>query len=295
MHKLKLSKKIFKIAAINLALFTLTFSLIIIPSTAAKQPQYIESQTTLTQAAPEQLLQQAEQLFQAGRLTDAVTILQQANRIYKQSGNTIGQAAAQTNLSLALEQLRLWLEASVAINTSLNLLGWDNTFNTLKVNNPKLESLKVLAPTLDILTGLQLRQGQSDAAIETAKRAEIYWCQLGDNTAVIRSRINQAQALRVSGFNRRAENILESVSQELQNQPDSVVKVGALRSLGNVQQQLGELDKSQKSLQHSLEIAQRLQLPEEISLTEFSLGNTTRLNGDINNTITPYQNAVKTA
>lgn len=71
--------------------------------------------------------------------------------------------------------------------------------------------------------------------------------------------------------------------------------MGALRSLGNVQQQLGELDKSQKSLQHSLEIAQRLQVPEEISLTKFSLGNTTRLNGDINNAITHYQNAANSA
>lgn len=124
MHKLKLSKKIFQIAAINLALFTLTFFLIIIPSTVAKQLQYTD-QTTITQAALLQLLQQAEQLFQTGRLTDAVTILQQAIRRSKQSGNTIGQAAAQTNLSVAFEQLGLWFQASVAINTSLNLLGWD--------------------------------------------------------------------------------------------------------------------------------------------------------------------------
>jgi CHAT domain-containing protein len=294
MYKLKLSK-IFKIAAVNLILFTLTFSLIIIPTTFAIQPQPIKSRTIITQTTQEQLLEQSEQLFQAGRLTDAIKILQQAIQIYKQSGNSLGQAAAQTNLSLALEQLGLWKQASVAINTSLNLLGWDNTSNTLKVNNPKLELLKVLAPTLDILTGQQLRQGQSEAAIETALRAQIYWRQLSDNTAVLRSRINQAQALRVSGFNRRAENILESVFQELQNQLDSVVKVSALRSLGNVQQQLGELGKSQKSLQHSLEIAQRLKLPEEISLTEFSLGNTTRLSGNINNAITHYQNAAKTA
>ncbi|RUT04409.1 hypothetical protein DSM106972_046370 [Dulcicalothrix desertica PCC 7102] len=294
MHKLKLSRK-FKIAAINLVLFTLTFSLIIIPITIAKQPEPTNTQTTITQATPEQLQATAEHLFKAGRLTDAVTTLQQVIQIYKQSGNTLGQAAAQINLSLALEQLGSWKQASVAINTSLNLLGWDNANNTLKANNPELELLKVLAPTLDILTGQQLRQGQSDAANETAKHAQIYWRQLGDNTAVLRSRINQAQALRVSGFNRRAENILESVFQELQNQPDSFIKVGALRSLGNVQQQLGELDKSQKSLQHSLEIAQRLQLSEEISLTELSLGNTARLIGNINNAVTHYQNAAKTA
>lgn len=294
MKKLK-SKKIFKIAAINLALFTLTFFVIIIPSTGAIQPQLNQNLTTTTLTAPEQLLEQGERLFQAGRLTDAVNILQQAIRIYKQSGNNLGQAAAQTNLSLAFEQLGSWKQATEAINTSLNLLGWDNTNYTLNVNNPKLELLKVLAPTLDIQAGQLLAQGQPEAANETAKRAEIFWRQLGDNVGVTRSRINQAQALRVSGFNRRAEDILKSVYTELELQPGSVVKLTALRSLGNVQQQLGFLEESQTNLQRSLKIAQRLQLPQEASLTEFSLGNTTRLLGNIDDAITHYQNAVALA
>lgn len=297
MKKLK-SKKIFKIAAINLVLFTLTFFLIIIPSTRAIQPQLNQNPTTITLTAPEQLLEQGERLFQAGRLTDAINILQQATRIYKQSGNNLGQAAAQTNLSLAFEQLGSWKQASVAINTSLNLLGWNNANYTLKVNNPKLELLKVLAPTLDVQAGQLLAQGQPEAANETARRAEIFWRQLGDKIGVVRSRINQAQALRIYGFNRRAEEILKSVSTELELQPGSVVKLTALRSLGNVQQQLGDLEASQQSLQHSLKIAQSLQLPQEISLTEFSLGNTTRLSGsqnDINDAINHYKNAVALA
>lgn len=294
MKKLK-SKKIFSIAAINLVLFTLTFFLIIIPSTGAIQPQLNQNPATITLTAPEELLEQGERLFQAGRLTDAINILQQAIRIYKQSGNNLGQAAAQTNLSLAFEQLGSWKQATVAINTSLNLLGWDNTNYTLNVNNPKLELLKVLAPTLDIQAGQLLAQGQPEAANETAKRAEIFWRQLDDNVGVTRSRINQAQALRVSGFNRRAEEILESVSTELELQPGSVVKLTALRSLGNVQQQLGDLEASQQSLQRSLKIAQQLQLPQEASLTEFSLGNTTRLLGNINDAINHYKNAVALA
>lgn len=296
--KILKSKKIFKIAAINLALFTFTFFLIIIPSIGAIQPQLNQNPTTTTLTAPEQLLEQGERLFQAGRLTDAINILEQATRIYKQSGNNLGQAAAQTNLSLTFEQLGSWKQASVAINTSLNLLGWDTANYTLKVNNPKLELLKVLAPTLDVQAGQLLAQGQPEAANETAQRAEIFWRQLGDKIGVVRSRINQAQALRISGFNRRASDILKSVSTELELQPGSVIKLTALRSLGNVQQQLGDLEASQQSLQHSLKIAQSLQLPQEISLTEFSLGNTTRLLGsqnDINDAITHYKNAAALA
>lgn len=272
-------------AGINLILFTLAFSLIIVPSTFAKQPQPI----------PQQQLDQGEQLFKAGRFTDAVQVLQQAIRIYQQSGDNLRQAEAYTNLSLVFEKLGSWKQAEEAINTSLKLLAWDKSSYTLKVNNPKLELLGVLAPTLDILTGQKLAQGKPEAALETAKQAEIFWSQLGDNNGVTRSRINQAQALRFSGFNQRANKILEAISQDLKTTPDSTIKIAALRSLGNVQQQLGDLDKSQENLKESLKIARRLNLPQEISLTELSLGNTTRLLDNIDGAIIHYENAAKLA
>ncbi|WP_211176144.1 tetratricopeptide repeat protein [Brasilonema sp. UFV-L1] len=88
---------------------------------------------------------------------------------------------------------------------------------------------------------------------------------------------------------------MNTVSQQLQTQPDSLEKVTALRSLGNAQQQLGDLEQSKENLQQSLEIAQRLQLPLEISLTEFSLGNTARVLGKIEDAITHYENAALVA
>jgi Flp pilus assembly protein TadD len=121
----KTVKKIVKITAINLTLFTLAFLLIIIPSTLAKQPiqsQLQHSNHTIL-ATPQQLLRQGEQLFQAGRFTDAVKVLQQAIRIYQESGDNLGQAEALTNLSLVLEKLASWKQANYAINTSLKLLG----------------------------------------------------------------------------------------------------------------------------------------------------------------------------
>lgn len=295
--KIQELKKIVKIAAINLILFTLTFSSIVIPSTFAQPPikSQLQQPTTTTLATSKQLLPQAEKLFQAGNFTDAVKVLQQAIRNYQKSGDNLGQAEAQTNLSLVLEKLGLGKQATEAINTSLQLLGWDKSNYKLKVNNPKLELIEILAPSLDILTGQQLAQGNAEAALETAKRAEKYWQQLGDKNGIIRSRINQAQALRFSGFNQRANKMLKSIYQDLEKQPDSPIKLAALRSLGNVQQQLGDLEDSGKNLNKSLEIARRLQLPQEISLTELSLGNTTRLNGDVQGAIIHYENAAKVA
>ncbi|MDZ8137865.1 MAG: CHAT domain-containing protein [Nostoc sp. DedQUE04] len=301
MAKFQLPKRIIRFAVTPVLLFTLAVFLTIIPSTFAQQqkinsPNGFHIQTNKPPATkPQQLLEQGEALYQAGRFTEAVIILQQAVRIYQQESNNLAQAAALTNLSVVYQQLGSWKEAYATIDSSLNLLGWDEINQKLNVNNPKSELLEILAPTLNIQGELQLSQGQTDASVKTSQEAEQIWKKLGDNAGVTRSRINQAQALRVAGFYRRSLDILNEVSQQLISQPDSPVKVTALRSLGNVLQQLGELESSQKNLQQSLEIAQRLQLPLEISLTEFSLGNTARSLSNIKDAIAHYENAAKIA
>ncbi|MEH2242811.1 CHAT domain-containing protein [Nostoc sp.] len=301
MAKLQLPKRVVRFAVTPVFLFTLAIFLTIIPSTFAKQqktnsPDGFHIQTNKPPATiPQSLLEQGEALYQTGRFTEAVNVLQQAVRIYQRESNNLAQAAALTNLSLVYQQLGSWKEAYATINNSLNLLGWDEINQKLNVNNPKSELLEILAQTLNIQGELQLAQGQTDASFQTSQQAEQIWKKLGDNAGVTRSRINEAQALRVAGFYRRSLDILNEVSQQLISQPDSLVKITALRSLGNVLQQLGELEESQKNLQQSLEIAQRLQLPLEISLTEFSLGNTARSLSNIRDAIADYENAAKIA
>ncbi|WP_375506436.1 CHAT domain-containing protein [uncultured Nostoc sp.] len=301
MAKFQLPKRVIRFAVTPVLLFTLAVFLTIIPSTFAKQqktnsPDRFHIQTNKPPATkPQALLEQGEALYQTGRFTEAVIILQQAVRTYQRESNNLAQAAALTNLCLVYQQLGSWKEAYATIDNSLNLLGWDEINQKLNVNNPKSELLEILAQTLNIQGELQLSQGQTDASMKTSQEAEQVWKKLSDNAGITRSRINQAQALRVAGFYRRSLDILNEVSQQLISQPDSPVKVTALRSLGNVLQQLGELELSQKNLQQSLEIAQRLQLPLEISLTEFSLGNTARSLSDIKNAIAHYENAAKIA
>ncbi|MEH2256168.1 CHAT domain-containing protein [Nostoc sp.] len=301
MAKLQVSKRVVRFAVTPVLLFTFAVFLIIIPSTFAKQqktnsPNGFHIQTNKPAATtPQQLLEQGEALYQTGRFTEAVIILQQAVRTYQRESNNLAQAAALTNLSLVYQKLGSWKEAYATIDNSLNLLGWDEINQKLNVKNPKSELLEILAQTLNIQGELQLALGQTNASIKTSQQVEQIWKKLGNTAGVTRSRINQAQALRVAGFYRRSLNILEEVSKQLQAQPDSLVKVIALRSLGNVLQQLGELESSQTNLQQSLEIAQRLQLPLEISLTEFSLGNTARSLSNIKDAIAHYENAAKIA
>ncbi|MEA5625887.1 CHAT domain-containing protein [Nostoc sp. UHCC 0251] len=294
-------KRVIRFAVTPVLLFTLAVFLTIIPSTFAKQiqtnsPDRFHIPTNKPAATtPQPLLEQGEALYQAGRFTEAVNVLQQAVRAYQREGNNLAQAAALTNLSLVYQQLGSWKEVYATIDSSLNLLGWDEINQKLNVNNPKYEWLEILAQTLNIQGELQLSQGQTDASVKTSQEAEQIWKKLSDKTGITRSRINQAQALRVAGFYRRSRDILQELSEQLKAQPDSLAKVTALRSLGNVLQQLGELEKSQEILQQSLEIAQRLQLPLEISLTEFSLGNTTRSLSNIKGAIAHYENAAKIA
>ncbi|MDZ8235967.1 MAG: CHAT domain-containing protein [Nostoc sp. ChiQUE01a] len=301
MAKFQLPKRVIRFTVTPVLLFTLAVFLTITPSTFAKQqktnlPDRFHIQTNKPPATkPQALLEQGEELYQAGRFTEAVNVLQEAVRTYQRESNNLAQAAALTNLCLVYQQLGSWKEAYATIGNSLNLLGWDEINQKLNVNNPKSELLEILAQTLNIQGELQLAQGQTDASIKTSQQAEQIWKKLGDTAGITRSRINQAQALRVAGFYRRSLSILEEVSKQLQAQPDSLVKVTALRSLGNVLQQLGELESSQKNLQQSLKIAQRLQLPLEISLTEFSLGNTARSLSNIKDAIAHYENAAKIA
>ncbi|MEA5598406.1 CHAT domain-containing protein [Rivularia sp. UHCC 0363] len=275
----------------NVILFTLACLLTIIPSTFANQPDYQTIKISVTQT--QQLLEQGETLYQAGRFTETITVLQQAVRIYQQENNNLGQAAALTNLSLVYQQIGAWKEADEAVDSSLKLLSWNNSTQKINVNHPKSDLEEILAQTLDIKARLLLTKGKPDLSVQISQQAEQIWKKLGNNAKVTRNRIDQAQALRVSGFYSRSLDILNEISQQLQTQPDSPIKVTALRGFGNTQQQLGNLEASQRILHDSLEIAQRLQIPEEIALTQLSLGNTARSLGKIEDAINYYQNAAK--
>ncbi|KYC41543.1 hypothetical protein WA1_15940 [Scytonema hofmannii PCC 7110] len=229
--------------------------------------------------SPIALLRQGKVLYDDGRYYEAVQVLQQAAQQYQQQGDAISRAATLSNLSLAYQQLGGWNEAKQAIASSLDILGYTQQDSENRVSqNPKskIQNLPILAQTLDIQGRLQLGMGQLEQALVTWQNAEKLYNQANDKSGVMRSRINQAQAFRTQGFYRRAESLLIQVNETLRSQPDTLEKAVGLRSLGDVLQLVGDLDKSNVVLQQSLEVAQRLQSPKEISASLFSLGNNAR-------------------
>lgn len=278
-----------KVSIFYVFLFVFSFcltALVYVPVTSAIAPPG----TNQVSANPQTLLQQGKAFYDAGQFAEAVTVLQQAANAFKVQGKQLQQAIALTNLALAYQQLGQWSEAQDAITSSLQLLQ----------NANKTDPLKVKGAALDVQGQLYLAQGQPESALESFSLAATTYTQAGDDSGVIRSHVNQAQALQANGFYRRALDALQEVRETLHSLPDSSLKATGLRSLGNALRLVGSLDESENVLKESLAVAQRYgamrqaaptQSFQDTSAALLSLGNTARAKADIPAALNYYQQA----
>ncbi|MFB8787389.1 MAG: tetratricopeptide repeat protein [Potamolinea sp.] len=231
----------------------------------------------LTQDIPTatQLWQQGREAYENAQFAASVKIWQQASLAYQSQGdreawgspNRLNEAMVLSNLALAYQELGQLSEASEAIAKALKIL---------ETAPDKLDRRRIFAQVLNTQGGLQMAQGETTAAMITLQQAAATYKQVGDQAGVIRSLLNQAQILRVLGLYRRALTTLTEVNQTLQTQADSPLKATGLRHLGNNLRLIGDLSESQKVLEQSLAIAQKLPSPPDIAATLLSLGNTAR-------------------
>ncbi|MBW4547699.1 MAG: CHAT domain-containing protein [Symplocastrum torsivum CPER-KK1] len=237
-------------------------------------PAWAQVPTTppLVQTLPDalELDKQGRDFYDTGQFNQAVKVWQQAATTFEAQGDKLRQAMTLSNLSLAYQQMGEWSLATKIVEDSLNLLQVGQNPANSK------DQLKVLAQALEVQGRLQLARGQAQAAQSTWQKATDTYAQVGDDVGVIRSRINQTQALRSLGLYRRALSTLTEVEQTLQKQPDSPLKASGLRNLGNVFRVVGNLKNSQEFLQQSRELAERLRSPQDLSMALFSMGNTAR-------------------
>ena len=234
---------------------------------------------TIRVVAQNNLPSNGKVLYDAGQFSQAAEVLEQAVRTYQTQGDNLRAAIALSNLSLAYQQLGLWPQAEEAITESLESLQEEESSN----------SLKIIAQSLNIQGRLQFSQGQVETALETWRQAAATYARTGNELGVIRSQLNQAQALQTLGFYRSALKLLSGVEQKLSTQPDSVTKAASLRSLGDVLQLMGNLTEARTALEASLTIARTLQSPPHISAALFSLGNIARTQRDTSQALSFYQ------
>ncbi len=257
-------------------------------SPASSSVTFIVSQTQA-----QTLEQQGKSFYQAGRFTQAVTVLTQAVRSYQQQGDTLRQAIALSNLALTYHQLGDWTQANEAIASSLNLFA--RSANSA-------EQRLATAQALDIQGRLQLAQGQPEQAFDTWQQSARYYKQLNNRDLLTRNQIEQSRALQALGLYERAIALLTELEQALRSQSNSLTKVAELRSLGEALRVAGNLDLSRQRLQDSLELALALpvnsanadDVKEAIALTQLSLGNTARAQQDNSTALKWYQQAANT-
>ncbi len=219
------------------------------------------------------LLRQGKTAYEAGNYTKATATWQKAYQQYQAEGNLINQALSLSYLSLSSQKQGNWQAAKEYIAQSLDILE----------SEPKLKAknLAIYAQVINTQGRLQLATGKIEAAIVSWKQAAEAYQKAGDDIGTLGSQINQAQALQSLGLYRRSQKLLIEIASQLQEKPDSRLKISGLRTLGIALQVSGNLNDAQEILQESLAISEKLNLPEESSATLLSLGDTVRASGDL--------------
>ncbi|NET78223.1 CHAT domain-containing protein [Okeania sp. SIO1F9] len=208
---------------------------------------------------------QAQKLFEKGDFSASIPLLEVAINNYATQGDNYSQIRALRNLGLVYLKLGKWQDAEAALNNCLNLI--QQTSNLQKTE-------KITASVLEVKGQLKLSIGQAEVALDTWKEASQIYEKIDDYLGFTRSGINQAQALQALGLYSQAFKQLTRAKQNLEEQPDTIIKAKALQSLGDVLRGIGQLSESQKVLESSLVIAENLQATEEIAIILISLGNT---------------------
>lgn len=233
-----------------------------------------------------QLWQQGREAYENAQFAESVKLWQQAAQSYQSQGDRLNQAMVLSNLALAYQELGQLSEASEAIAKALKIL-------ETAPDTP--DRRRIFAQVLNTQGSLQMAQGETTAAMTTLQQAANTYKQVNDQAGVIRSLLNQAQILRVLGLYRRALTLLTEVNQTLQTQSDSPLKATGLRHLGNNLRLIGDLSESQKVLEQSLAIAQKLPSSPDIAAALLSLGNTARSSKATETALKYYQQAAATA
>jgi CHAT domain-containing protein len=207
------------------------------------------------------LLQTGQQFYQSGRFLEAINTWKAAADEYRYKGDSLSQSLGLSYLALAYQQLGEVEQATKAMNEAIALIA--------KQQNAQL----IVAQVLNNQGQFYFSQGQSETALETWKKAEQVYRNIGDRIGEIGTQLNQARALQALGFYLRAKTLLEKVATSLNSQPDSQLKVTGLLNLGNILRVLGDFNASKKTLEQGLAIAQKLQSLPDIEIALFSLGN----------------------
>ena len=244
------------------------------------------TQLSQQDATAAELLQPGQEYYEAGEFAQAAQVWQEAAQIYEQQKDFLNQAKALSNLALAYQQLGQLTQADNTINTSLSLLA----------QSPySLQRQQVLAQTRNTQASLLINQGQLEPALEVLEAASRNYQQVQDEVGLIRSQLNIVSVLRLQGQSQKALETLNPLVQKLDAQPDSRLKVAALRQVGESFQLIENFEEAEKALEQSLQIAQSLGLNAETTSILIALGDLARIEFQTETALDFYERAARNA
>ncbi|MEM7712294.1 MAG: CHAT domain-containing protein [Cyanobacteria bacterium P01_A01_bin.68] len=269
---------IYRFIALMLLTFVLTIG--ILPVEAQSSTSIVPYWTRTGESSI--FLQKGKQLYEEGKLNQAVEVLEMDVKEFEKKRELGNQARAYNYLSITYQDLGNWEAAKKAINQALILV-------------EKVDDSFLYAQVLNTQGSLHFKTGNTETALNTWKEAEKVYRKLDDVTGITLSQINQAQALQTLGFYRRGKDKLEKVARDLEKLPDSLLKARGLRSLGINLKMLGNFSESQKVLSQSLTVAKKLESAADTAQALIELGNTAKIRDDLNVALNYYQQAVVSA
>ncbi len=266
------------------------------PGWSRQHPMVRSTVPPITVLAQAPSLQASYDLYEAGQLDEAATLLEAALATYRTGGDRLREAVALSNLALVEGQQGAWSQAHQHIDQSIGLL------QGREIRDDRRP--RILAQTFTIKGQLHLAQGNENAALGAFQEATALYQGEGDAAQAVRSQINQAQALQANGFYRRAiREILAPLGQRLSSQPDSLLKAESLHSLGEALLVAGSTQQAEDALNTSLAVLDALErsvllsgedqarLPLIRAAVYMSLGNTVRSRQDPDAALGYYRRA----
>lgn len=227
--------------------------------------------TTSIATAQNDYLQQGKQYYDRGKYSQAIEVWQE---VIDKNNDIEKQIISYNYQAIAYQNLGEWQESEKAIDLALNILETNsNSF--------------LYAQVLNTRGSLQYKTGKAKDALQIWQQTEAIYRDLKEIKPLLRSQINQAQALRSLGFYRRAKKTLETANKDLNELPDSLLKAKTLQSLGVTLRAMGDLKESQQVLENSLNFANKINAPTES--IQLSLANTAKAKQDYETAQTIYK------
>ena len=248
----------------SVALSTLMVGFPLASSAGAQAPvsQSSVNQSWVSQAQTAADLEtQARARYGAGAFAEAADLFAQAAAA---TNDPLQVGMLLANASLAYQQLGNWALAEETIQAARALV--------VPLRGETLEALAIFAQVENIGAQLLFSQGQAEVAAENWEVVAIAYERTGDLLQARQAQFSQAQALQAAGFYRLSVELLVELTSHLAEQPPSELAVRASRSLGEAFRLTGKLSEAEVQLQRSLQLAQELSLPDQVSIAYRSLG-----------------------